>query len=131
MAKNISGAPFHIESARYKYANERSEVPIAPSAFNQTITYCSRCLFWLQESPGQYSCYNDKIKETGSKHCLGFKDDKSVHNAPSIRQELLAKRVRQRSIERINNVTDQINRYRLGEDPFVDQLFHKKLFHLI
>lgn len=126
MPGKMIGSPFHVETPQYKYATEQSEVPVTPSEFNQTITHCGDCLYWIEESDNHFVCYSENVQQPGTRHCSGYKDVRKVPNASLLRHELLSERIKQESRKRIYAIADRLLNYHYGTNAFIDGLFYKK-----
>ena len=89
VSKKMTGSPFHIESAAYKYHMEKSEVPIADSEFNKALKECRNCAYYC-DVDDRKKCLNTKLaKNKNYDHCVGYRNDKEVPNLVGLREELI------------------------------------------
>lgn len=125
MAGKLSGSPFHVETATYKYATEQSEVPVAKSQFNQTITKCSCCAYHYEQNKTTV-CTNVSVSKAGSKHCEGFVDWKSIPDLMQFKKNALDKYLSYRNHRIIGALVAKLKNYQVGSNGLIDSYCGKR-----
>lgn len=126
MAGKMSGSPFHVETPIYKYATEQSEVPVAKSEFNQTITRCTKCAYCYEKDHHNRICTNISGNKLGGNHCSGYLDIKNVPNILTFKNESLEKYYYHRNHLIIVSLITKLSNYRQGSIELVDFYYGKR-----
>ena len=125
MTGKLSGSPFHVESARYKYATEQSDVPVSKSEFNETITKCTNCAY-NYELRKTAICTNIDLKKLGGNHCEGFLDCKTVYDLIQFKNNSLEKYYCFRNHRIIRSLALKMKTYKTGSNNLIDSYCGKR-----
>ena len=125
-AGKMSGSPYHVETATYKYAVEKSEVPVKKSEFNQTITNCSQCAYCYDVNHEKRLCLNISGANLGGSHCEGFLSVKSIPNIMVFKNESLEEYYSFQNRKLINVLISLLKGYKPGSIALVDFYYQKK-----
>ena len=121
------GSPFHVETAIYKYYAEKSDVPVAQSEFNKSITRCDHCIYYCDIGNGKELCVNLSGNANNKfKHCKEYGSSKEIMNPVEFRKTIVNRYLSDKTRKIFLWLSIKLKNFHQDDNPIFSKYLNKK-----